>query len=90
MSPAIITSGPYQNVNSAPANDEGILYKGTASTGYKQNLVFHRDAFQLVTVPLIVDPSMQFAARADDADSGLYRSASRRGTDITNDEIVTR
>lgn len=89
ISPAIITSGPYQNVDSAPANDKAIVYKGTASTGYKQNLVFHRDAFQLVTVPLIVDPSMQFAARADDADSGLSIRIAK-DYDITNDEIVTR
>lgn len=89
ISPAMITSGPYQNVDSANGNDKTITYMGTAGTGYKQNMVFHRDAFQLVTVPLMIDPSMQFAARATDEDTGLSIRIAK-GYDITNDEIATR
>lgn len=89
ISPAIITSGAYQNVNSAPGNDKTITYAGTAGTGYKQNMIFRKEAFQLVTVPLIIDPAMQFAARATDEDTGLSIRIAK-DYDITNDEILTR
>ena len=89
ISPAIITSGPYQTVNAAPADNAALTLKGTAATGYAQNLIFHRDAFQLVTVPLETDPSMGFAARATDEDTGLSIRIAK-DYDITNDEILTR
>ncbi len=52
ISPAIITSGAYQTVSAAPADNAPLTVLGTASTGYPQNLVFHRDAFALVMVPM--------------------------------------
>jgi len=54
IAPAIITSGPYQTVSAAPGNDKAINYLGTASTGYRQNLVFHKNAFALACVPLVL------------------------------------
>lgn len=52
ISPPIITSGPYQTVNVAPADNAGLVFVGTASTGYKQNLVYHKNAMALAVVPL--------------------------------------
>jgi hypothetical protein len=52
ISPAIITSGAYQTVSAAPADNATLTFKGTASTGYVSNLVFHRDAFALAMVPM--------------------------------------
>ena len=89
IAPAMITSGPYQNVDSANGNDKTITVMGSASTGYKQNMIFRKEAFQLVTVPLIIDPAMQFAARATDEDTGLSIRIAK-DYDITNDEILTR
>lgn len=89
ISPAIITSGAYQNVNSAPGNDKTITYMGSSGTAYAQNMIFHKDAFQLVTVPLYIDPAMSFAARATDPDTGLSIRIAK-DYDITNDEILTR
>jgi hypothetical protein len=63
ISPPIITSGPYQTVSAAPANDATITYSGTAATGYPQNLVFHENAFALVTVPLEMPDGVAFKAR---------------------------
>lgn len=54
IAPAIISSGAYQNVSAAPANDAPINYLGTASTGYRQNLVFHKNAFALACVPMVL------------------------------------
>lgn len=63
ISPAIIASGPYQNVSAAPADDAAITWTGTASTAYAQNLVFHRNAFALVTCPLEMPDGASFKAR---------------------------
>lgn len=53
ISPQIISTGKYQNVSAGPADNAAITWKvGTAATGYTQNLVFQRNAFALVTVPL--------------------------------------
>lgn len=53
IAPAIITSGAFQNCSAAPANDADINLVGTGGTGYRQNMVFHKNAFSLVSVPLI-------------------------------------
>ena len=87
--PAIITSGPYQNCSAVPANDADINYVGTASTAYRQNMVFHKNAFALVTCPLVVDSSMSFAARATDKDTGLSIRIVR-DYDVNIDDITTR
>ena len=52
ISPPIITSGPHQTVTAAPADDAAITYVGTASTAYKQNLVFHKKCMALTMVPM--------------------------------------
>lgn len=53
ISPAIITSGAFQNCSAAPADNAAITVQGTGGTGYRQNLVFHRNAFSLAMVPLV-------------------------------------
>jgi hypothetical protein len=52
ISPAIITSGAYQTVSAQPADNAAITVIGTASTNYPQNMVFHKNAFALVVVPM--------------------------------------
>lgn len=52
ISPPIITSGPHQTVNSVPADDAAITVVGAASTGYKQNIVMHKNAMALAMVPM--------------------------------------
>ena len=54
--PAIIASGAFQNVSAAPADDADIVVLGTGGTGYRQNMVFHNNAFALAMVPLIEPP----------------------------------
>jgi hypothetical protein len=56
ISPPIITTGAFQTVSAAALNDATITVMGTASTGYSQNLVFRKNAFALVMVPLIKPP----------------------------------
>ena len=52
ISPPIITSGPHQTVSAAPADNAALTILGTASTGYKQNLMYHKNAMALAIVPL--------------------------------------
>ena len=71
ISPSIVTSGAYQNVNAAPADDALITVKGTASTAYPQNMAFHKDAFTLGSADLPLPGGVDMASRASDSASGL-------------------
>ena len=56
MSPAAISSGAHQTVSAEIADGKGLTEVGTEATGYGQNLMFTRDAFALVSVPLVSPP----------------------------------
>jgi len=63
IAPAIITSGPYQTVDSAPADSAAITVMGSGSTQYAQNLVFNKNAFALVMADLEMPDGAVFKAR---------------------------
>ena len=63
ISPPIITSGPHQTVNAAPADDAAITFVGAASTAYAQNMVFHKNAMALAVVPMSVPQGAVNVAR---------------------------
>ncbi len=63
ISPPIITSGPHQTVNTAPADNAGLVMVGTASTTYQQNLVFHKNSMALAIVPMEMPQAAYGAAR---------------------------
>lgn len=52
ISPPIITSGPHQTVSAVPADNAALTILGTASTGYKQNMAYHKNTMALAIVPL--------------------------------------
>lgn len=56
ISPPIISSGAFQTVSAAPADNAALTFNGTASTGYAQNLAFHKNAFALAMVPMELPP----------------------------------
>lgn len=59
ISPPMITSGAYQTVTAAPADNAAITVQtGTASTAYRQSLLLHPDAIQLVSRPLFIPQGM--------------------------------
>ncbi len=87
ISPAITTTGAYQNVTGSPANLSVITVKGSASTAYAQNLGFVRDAFGLVVVPMELPDGVDFKARE------TYKNISMRivrAWDINNDVFPCR
>lgn len=61
--PAIITSGAFQNVSAAPADNAAITVSGTGGTGYAQNMAFHKNAFALAMVPMVSPPGAVDVAR---------------------------
>lgn len=63
ISPPIITSGAFQTVSTSPADGATITVVGTASTGYTQNMVFNKNAFSLVMVPMVKPPGAVDVAR---------------------------
>jgi len=52
VSPPIISSGAFQTVDSVPADNAALTFLGTASTAYRNNLVFHKNAMSLAVVPM--------------------------------------
>lgn len=56
IAPPIIPTGAFKNVSAAPTDGKAITKVGTGGTGYRQNLVFHKNAFALVSVPLVSPP----------------------------------
>lgn len=64
ISPPMITSGPHQTVEFASAlASNAITDKGVASTEYRQNLMYHKNAFGLAVVPMELPPGAYGAAR---------------------------
>lgn len=54
VSPAIITSGPYQTVTAAPADNAAItVTSGDEGAQYAQNLAFHKDAITVAFGQLV-------------------------------------
>jgi hypothetical protein len=65
--PALIWNGAFQNVHVTAGvtdlNNKALTFKGTQSVAYSQNMIFHKNAFALVSVPLIAPPGAVDVAR---------------------------
>lgn len=87
ISPAIITSGGYQNVTNSPGDGNTLTFETTASTTHKLSMAFHRDAFAFATADLIMPDGVDFASRQ------VYDGISMRIVrqyDINNDNFPCR
>lgn len=63
ISPPIIPTGAFKNVSAAPTDGKAITKVGTGGSSYRQNMVFHKNAFALVSVPLVSPPGAVDVAR---------------------------
>lgn len=100
ISPPIITSGPYQTVSAAPANDAAITMVGASGATYKANMLFHRNAFAFIPVPLFTDSSMPVVAQVTDTTQSTRLKGAPEGTglsfrmvrdyDINEDNVTAR
>lgn len=87
ISPTIRTTGPYQNVNSAPADGKALTFIGTENTEYPQNFVMHRHAIALANVPLEMPNGVDFKAQEQFEGFNLRVL---RAYDINTDRVVCR
>lgn len=87
IAPAMILTGPYQNISATPADNAQITLLGTAETAYDQNMVFHKNAFALVTCPLEMPDGVSFKAR--ESHKGLSVRVVK-DYDIVADEDIIR
>jgi hypothetical protein len=99
MSPALYTSGQYQNVTGSPAN--GALILPLANSGASTNgsilfagtspssLAFHEDAFTFASCDLQLPRGVDMAARVSDKKVGMSIRMVR-AYDINNDVFPTR
>lgn len=64
--PAMIWTGAFKNVDVqgvTDLNNQAVTFIGAASTNWRQNMVFHKNAFALVSVPLVSPPGAVDVAR---------------------------
>lgn len=96
ISPTLVyaAANPYTNCiriagsTNIMVDNDVITFWGSESTAYPQNLVFHPNAFALVTVPIEI-PSNVWGARETDTDAGLSIRVVKQ-YDIDADEEIIR
>jgi len=88
ISPAIITSGAYQNVSAAPANGAAVTWMGSANSAYTQSLVLRPDAITLASVSPNKPANGEFEFSNDDETGISIRYW--RFSDGTNDLHTVR
>lgn len=88
VSPAVIAGGAYQNVTQRiPDNSAVLVLTGASGSVHPQNVLFHPDAFTMVTVPMDVPKGMDMAERL------TYEGVSMRfvrGFDISSNLRICR
>lgn len=86
--PPLITTGPYATIDALPTDGAAVTFYGSASTAYKQNIAYHRDAFVLATADL-EDVSQYGAWGARREMDGISMRVARQ-YDINNDNVPCR
>jgi hypothetical protein len=90
ISPALYTSASngLQNISAFPVDGDTCNVKtGTASTGYTNNLAFHKDAFRMVSAPLVMPTKAEFAVQ--ESYQGIS-VAIIRDFDVNTRKMITR
>lgn len=87
FSPAIVSSGAKQNVDALPVTGCDVTAVGSASTSYRHNLMYHKNAFAFVTaeLPLMDDAHKCVRLTKDGLSIRLWQAS-----DIRNDELLIR
>ncbi len=63
ISPALISAGPHRNVSAIPDNNDVIATVGSASTAYKQSLVFQKGFACMGSADLVLPKNVEYASR---------------------------
>lgn len=86
--PGMRASGSHKNISVLPADSSTINMLGTETSYYPQNLVFHRNAFGLVTLPIVM-PAGVWGARVTDKQTALSIRV-LKDYDVYYDEEIIR
>lgn len=89
ISPAIVTSGVFQNVTASPTTGQPFVIFGAASTSYSCNVAYHRDAFTLACVPYTPFAKNAGVDQYTATEDGLSVTVTN-GVDVTNFTQITR
>ena len=89
ISPALVATGPYQNVTALPANGAPLTFIGGASAQYEIGVAFHKDAFTFASADLPLPKGVDMAARVSDSQLGISMRAISDYI-IQTDQFVTR
>jgi hypothetical protein len=91
---ATVTVAPMYSANHAlatmltlPVSGKAVVFTGTASTQYPQNLIYHKDAITFATADLLLPQGVDMAARA--VHNGISLRVVRQ-YDINNDRMPCR
>ena len=87
ISPSMTTTTAFQTIDAFPQDGAVVTFLGTQTTGYPQNLAYHRDAFTLGSADLIMPNGVDFASRQ--VHEGISMRIVR-DYDITNDKMPCR
>ena len=87
VSPIYSATQALATVNTLPGNSKAIVFVGTASTQYAQNLVYHKDAITFATADLLLPQGVDMASRQ--VHNGISLRVVRQ-YDINNDRLPCR
>jgi len=89
ISPAFYTSASkgLQNISAFPTSTSSVTLVGSASTSYTNTLAFHKNAFRMVSVPLVMPKAVEFAEQS--SVDGVTVSIVRAWDNLTR-KMVTR
>src|SRR5690606_9349938 len=76
------------NVDVLPGNSKVVTFMGGASTGYPQNLIYHKDAITFATADLVLPKGNGTSSRAQH--NGISMRLVKDWYDAVNDRMVTR
>jgi len=89
ISPAIVTSGAFQNVSASPTTGQPFVIIGAASTSYGTSVGFHKDAFTLAMVPLSSAGDGAGVKVTQMSDDG-FTVRVKQGSDVITDQSIFR
>lgn len=79
------SNNQYDNISSAPVAGDVITVLGTASTVYKPNLAYHKDAFSFATVRL---PPLNATSTTYTSEDGLSFRVTRFSAELENKNLI--
>lgn len=87
ISPAIVTTGPYQNVSAGPADNAALTILGAASTVSPQGLRFHKESFIFGMCKQPEPGGVEFVKSLTDEQTGISLRFIRDWDTVNNKQL---